>query len=256
MWHRAPNPAGDRGGWVHHYDLNGAYLAAASKLRLPQGEPIQLDPGAGAPVPLPPGYWRLELEPWNLPYPNPTGNRPRRDPELWVTSPTLRLLADIEWPARVIDGWYWTDTCQALTPWYERLRDARRTLVGPGREAVKQIYRQGIGRLASDLRTNADDPLYQPAWAHHVIAESRARIFRRIMQLATLPLAVEVDSIWVQHEAADPAEAAAAIRLPLGDELGQWKPLGRLEAGAAWSALSGPARGVFGRLRELEGGQR
>lgn len=257
MWHRPP--AADRGGWVHHFDLNGAYLAAASKLRLPQGDPIQLHEAPAVELEaarkIPPGYWRLEVEPWGIEtLPAPWGNRPKRDPELWVTTPTLRILREIDWPARVIDGWYWLDSCEALTPWYERLRDARANLAGPAREAIKQIYRQGIGRLASELRTKADDPLYQPAWAHHVIAESRARIWRRCAQLARMPLAVEVDSIWIQHEAGDPLEAAADARLPIGDGLGQWKPLGRLAAEQAHATLCGPPRGVFARLRELEHG--
>jgi hypothetical protein len=258
MWHRAPIEGIDRGGWVHHYDLNGAYLAAASKLRLPQGAPIRVDGFALEELehpqrPIPPGYWRIEPIEWEISvWPEPWGNRPKKDAELWVTTPTLRFLREIDWPAKIRDGWYWLDTCEALTPWYERLRDARKRLEGPALEAIKQIYRQGIGRLASDNRSNRDDPLYQPAWAHHVIAESRARILRRITQLARVPLAVEVDSLWVQHEAGDPETAAAELRLPLGAGLGQWKPLGSIRAESAWQVLEGPARGVFARFRELE----
>lgn len=251
MWHRAPGP-GDVGDWVHHFDLNGAYLAAASKLRLPQGRPVELDdstdPGKV------PGYWRIEPAEWDIPsLPAPWSKPPKGSP-LWVTTPTLRFLREIEWPARVVEGWYWPETCEALTGWYERLRDARMTLNGPAREAVKQVYRMGVGRLGSDARARLDDPLYQPAWSHHLIAEARCRILRRLFTLAGVtPLAVETDGVWIQHELSDPADVAGVIGLPLGDRLGQWRPLGTVRALDVAQVLTGPDRAIFARLKELEG---
>lgn len=257
VWHRRPGP-GDYGAHVHHYDLNAAYLAAASKLRLPQGEPVELHPDAGAEHPSiyrQPGYWRLELERiWDVgTLPDPVGPRPAKETELWVTTPTVRLLDDYGVGYRVLAGWYWPGTCEALTPWYERLRDARTILEGPPLAAVKQIYKQGIGRLSSELRSRDDDPLYQPAWTHLVIAESRARVWRRLSTLRRHPLAVDVDSVWIEHEAADPLEAAGELGLPIGSKLGEWKPLGTVPAELVAQVLAGPGRGVFRRLDELEG---
>lgn len=279
-WHRSWAPT-DRGAWVHHYDLNGAYLAAASKLRLPQGDPVRFTPGAGprptaagipgpgAPHRMYPGYWHVERPGWNIGIlPDPVGQRraTRTPRPLWVTSPTLRYLDEIAEPYTVTDGWYWLSYSEPLTRWYEILRDARKTLTGPELRAVKQIYREGIGRLASlheatrpvegtavggpKRRGQPDDPLEQPAWAHHVIAESRSRIHRRLMALAAPILAVETDGIWIPADDPDPHAAARHLRLPLGDGLGEWKHLGTMRAQDAQEALAAPAGRVLSELRK------
>jgi hypothetical protein len=215
VWSRAPLPA-DRGGWVHHYDANGAYLSAASGLRLPQGNPLHGVPDDPIKVP---GYWRLEGWAWEpICLPDPAGE----PTDGWASTPTLRLLSELpEGPPPIVEGWYWPDYSTALTPWYRALRDARSSSTGIVREMVKATYAEGVGRLGSWNRDNQASPLIQPMWRHLVVAESRARMWRRLATLVgRAPLAVQTDSVWVQHDDPDPVAAAADMHLPLGDRLG------------------------------------
>lgn len=259
-WSTTEVPAA-RWRWVHHFDLNAAYLAAASGLSLPQEgyEPgPHGDYGPGGRVPSIPGYWRVAL-------PLPSARSTRAMPPIaanvsmrgaatsaWVTTPTLQLAAQLG-PVHVHESLMAVGWCQGLTPWYETLRDARAALrSGPAYEAVKRVYKAGIGRLGSAHRAREDDPLYQPGWRHHVIAEARGRIYRRLSKCAYPPIALQVDGGWWLSQSKSPEVTAEKLGLPLDPlALGHWKCKGSAPARPARDALG--ARDPISGLRGLTG---
>lgn len=258
VWWAAGPPAGGR--YVHHFDLNAAYLGSAGTLALPQGEPRYWQgPQVIDTKPKRAGYWRVALPlparsgGWP-PIARNRGMRARRGEEpaaAWISTPTLELAVSLA-PVKVLEGWYWPNTCQGLRPWYERLRDARAALKsGPAFDAVKMIYRAGIGRLGSYNRAQGEsDPLFQPTWRHMVIAEARSRVWRRIAKAPTPPIAVQVDGAWWLSDIKDPVQVAAWLGLDLDPiKLGAWKHSGSGPGGKAAKALAAP--NPIAALREI-----
>lgn len=205
------------------FDLNAMYLGAASSLALPVGEFQRSEPVETNELMLSglPGYWQL------------IGNNGELT---WVTTPTAQYSGQV-----ALDGYYWPGHHRFLEPWYKMLRDARTQLLeegGPALEAVKAVYRQGIGRLGSTRRKDLSDPLYQPYWRHAVQAEARTRLLRRIGKLSQRPVALDVDCAWFFTSSRTPEAFAKRIGLPLGTGIGQFKVHGSVPGKMAREILS------------------
>lgn len=213
-------PAEKRARYCHAYDLNAMYLSASSSIALPSGEarPVELWRGAEEG----PGWWPLEK---------------------YVTSPTAiyRSPKGTVWCS---DAYYWPESHRYLEPWYKALRDARGALLaegGPALDAVKDIYRKGIGRLGSTKRPRDNDPLYHPYWRQAVMAEARCRLLRRIASFSARPFAVDVDCVFFLTSTSDPIVFGEKVGIPLGPGLGQFKVKG--------SGRAKTARAVVGERR-------
>ena len=244
-WHRRPGPDEQGFRYVHGLDLNLAYANAASSLELPTGEPHRVDwPKVDARVPgvylFDPGEWPADLPP---PWKVNNFYRPE-DGSVWVTTPTAERLAQVG--LEPLEGWVWENHGRHLRGWYEMLRDARADVLelgGPALDAVKEIARRGLGRLASEDRTLRgteyleDDPLFQPYWNWAVVAETRCRLQRRISELEVKPVAVDVDCLYFLSSRPSPAYLGARIGLPMGDGLGQFKAHGTGKAKDAMRVL-------------------
>lgn len=205
------------------FDVNAMYLSAMSSTALPVGGYLEAAGAAkfafteGAA----PGYWRVG--------------------ERWMTSPTA-ILEDLR---AVNAGYWWPEHHRYLEPLYRVLRDARTKLLhrpdSAALEAVKQVYRQGIGRLGSTNRSaGLEDVLYQPYWRHAVIAEARSRLLRRIARLGAEPVAVDVDCLYFLTSTKREASAWAALMgLPIDDQIGHFKLAGEAPGKFAREILSG-----------------
>lgn len=221
-WARPPGPRDLQGApagstwWVHSFDVNGMFLAAASSLPLPVGPARSVRYGAKAawdPAVLKlPGLWRLA------------------GLEEWVPTPTLELELERGLGlAEIAEGRVWPENHRWLEPWYRALRDARASTLLDGapvaRRALKQVYTAGVGRLGSARRAQGEnDPLYQPYWRHAVIAEANARLARKLANpLTPPPIALDVDRCWWISPDPDPASFAAGAGLHVSDQLGKWK---------------------------------
>lgn len=247
-WLREPAPHEADATWCHGFDVNGQYLSAASSLSLPVGpcHLEELEPGTDITPRGRPGLWLLELPPWDrtdLPPPwrgvGPT----------WVTSPTAALALELGVPAPS-QAWLWSDAGRLLEPWYRMLRDARAELLerpGPALEAVKAVYRRGLGRMGSEGRAQGvTDPLYQLYWSRAVVAEARTRLWRRIARHRQedppkiTPIAIAADAVYYLSRRRRPELVALDAHLPVGTGLGQFKPAGRASAGVVCRILGNP----------------
>jgi hypothetical protein len=253
FWSRPPTEQERNYRYCHALDLNLAYAAVASSLSLPVGHPTHHNwPKFDKRMP---GVWLIEpgpglLDPANL-IPAPWQDDHRRDKggTYWVTSPTMERCAELG--IEPIEAYTWGEHHAYLRPWYEMIRDARAELLDVGGaplEAVKEISRRGVGRLASRGTQHTwrgqhldTDPLYQPYWAWAVIAECRARLHRRLSALDVRPVAIDTDAVYFLSSRSSPGALAVALGLPLGDGLGQFKAAGSCSGKDARAALELPA---------------
>lgn len=263
-WHRAvPADAARRFRFVHALDLNGSYLPAASSIELGSGTVRRVDwPGADRrPAP---GLYAFDLPPWDRADPPPYVRPSWVDDAgpTWCTAPTAERL--IQCGHEPIEAWLYERQGRYLRPWYERLRDARAALLdgpAPALEAVKQTYRQGIGRLAADEgRTLSrgveyldDEPGFQPVWSWSVIAEARCRLQRKVAALEELPVAIDTDALYFLSSRRTPELVGEALGLRVGDGLGEWKAHGSARAADAVEILSSrrDSARIVAELREL-----
>jgi len=223
---REPFPTEARARYLAAFDVNGMYLSAASSLALPAGQyvhrpPIEVVWRAR------PGYWHFAGR--------------------WVTTPTAAALAPgfPGAPGEVYDDAYaWLDYHRYLEPWYRTLRDGRERLLETGAgvalQALKAVYREGVGRFGSVNRTRERDPLYLPYWRQAVQAEARTRLERHIAALGQAPVAVEVDCLYFLTNYRNPGLLARGLGLTLGSGLGRFRFVGSARARDAREALALP----------------
>lgn len=244
-WIRPLSQDERRRAYLHSYDKNGAWLAAASNLALGYGEPEHVvPPDMTADDLRAPGYFRIHLSDRWTPDPlasllPPVLPRPsRRGSSLvWVTQPTLALLTEAGANVGITEAWVWRTHHKPLTPWQKRLSAARTALMADetpaGRialSALKATYTHTLGRLGSKGidRALVGTDLYRPDWMQHNRALAYANMHRQLWRMAredgVYPFAVGgQDTFYVVSDEPDPYRAAPPS-LRMGTALGQWKP--------------------------------
>jgi len=221
QWQRSVSP-----GELNHYDANRAYLSACTVAELPRYSlrgmgPVEFDPTMG-------GYWLVELPTWKYAdqMPEPAGYKARgRTLGGWVTTPTLRLLAELTEAGhyggfRIIDS-YLSPSRRILRTWASILEVActhwtpiENDPDGPAaiRATAKEAYREAIGLLG-----RPGGLVYRPDWRHTIIATMRANLWRKVWKIGQegdqWPISITVDSV-AYHGSAP---------LPVGPKLGQFK---------------------------------
>ena len=240
-WHRLPLEGELRASRLMAFDVRGMYLSAASSLALPAGQYVHGRRSDATPASVP-GYWRCG--------------------STWRSTPSaLRWREATAGRYRWDESYTWPESHRYLEPWYRTLRDGRARLMASGAgvalEALKAVYRQGVGRFGSVARSKPDDPLFVPYWRHAVQAEARTRLERRIAGLSQQPAAVDVDCLYFLTSARSPERFAERVGLTLGDGLGRFRFVGEAPGRIAREALAEPnARAALATLRGLvEGGQ-
>ncbi|OLL70101.1 hypothetical protein Ae168Ps1_6338c [Pseudonocardia sp. Ae168_Ps1] len=251
IWQRPMQPDESAMPYVDAWDVNGLFLGAATSLPLGLGAPEeitdapQFDPNV-------PGYWRINTLSWDdarLPDPLQVAGRRRGGDYLWVTTPTMKILTDLyELAPEISKAYVWPhgapkkgDTwdgraVRVLDKWVRELKNARNDLLGETTDderailaAVKATYRAGIGRLDAASWRGSDYPLHRPDWRHHIVAQGRYALTRKIVTAAKsadrYPLAIATDAVLYASDDPTPAAPAGWVE---GDQLGQVKHIGRL----------------------------
>jgi hypothetical protein len=233
-WSRHPTEEEKKLRYVHAYDRGGSYLAAAS-LELGIGTPTHHPDGTEFnPDDPPPGYWRIEIPQstdWRHPHPlSPTPAIPVGP--RWVSTPTLRMGYELGYTVPVLEAYTWAEHGRVLEPWYQRLRTARTTLDtdNPGdqlvRDTLKLVTVHTLGLMDSTTHL-AGRAGYAPERWHHIVAQARANLLRRIMQIGTStgqwPLAAVTDTVVYASDEPDPVKAWPGAAKNYGRGLGQLK---------------------------------
>ena len=268
LWQRRPTSAELAMAYVHAYDKNGQYLAAASSVALGLAD---AEHWADAPEfnPKLPGLWRVAWAsvPWNEPgLPdlfNPT-SRGRKGADAWHATPTLVYAASIGYEITPLEAYVYPQHGRALEPWYRRLRAARESLapdkadpdLGPVLATLKATYAAGLGRL--DAANTKGDRRYRPDWYAAVRSTARANLTRNVLAAVEndhrYPLAVIKDQVLYASDDPDPVSACPPS-LRLGAGLGAWKVYGTAPMAEAAARLH-PGRPVGrGGVMELFAGE-
>ncbi|MFR9806451.1 hypothetical protein ACL02T_29805 [Pseudonocardia sp. RS010] len=240
IWQRAMQPDELALPYVDAWDVNGLFLGAATSLPLGIGAPEEIteDPEFDQSTP---GYWRIRTLTWEharLPDPLQVAGRRRGGDYLWVTTPTMKILTELYGLTPEISKAYvWPrgNSVRVLDKWARDLRNARKGLLaGTGSDdravldAVKATYRAGIGRLDASTWRGSDYSLHRPDWRHHVVAQGRYALTRRMVAAAEVgrfPLAIATDAVLYASDDPTPTPPAGWAE---GDQLGQVKHVGRL----------------------------
>lgn len=212
---------------LHWYDQNAAYLAAAQAVTVAAGGLEHTGPIGWTRQRA--GYWRVLLPSWpesRIPHPagiEPPTTRDGRRRGVWVTGPTMQLLAELatngwcEWP-EITDSWTGTATRAVFTSWAERLRDALAAVRSEEqmRVTLKATYTHAYGQLATDTGR-----VRRPDWAHTLVAQHRVSLWRRLWRIGIgegrWPVAIDTDNVAYAARTADPvADCPAGLRLGQG----------------------------------------
>lgn len=168
-------------------DCNAAFLAAASTVEVAHGKldrtkSIAFDPKR-------PGYWDIEIFPWQVPSiwsPLGTAQAPKR---AWLTTPTVALLAQLVeagyWPEiHVYDSWTASTKCR-LRAWTDLISGHRREALIDGDteryEEIKLGYSQAVTTMGLDKKSLC----YRPDWSQHIRAQHAANMWRKAWKAAS-----------------------------------------------------------------------
>ena len=233
QWGRLPGPD-EPGEWLHVYDRSAAYLAAANGAVVGLDvEPDHVD----APDfdPRRAGYWNIRVPGWeHARLPHPLGRPVRAGGSRWVTTPTVRLLHELDLAPHIDEAYLWPRAVSTryLTQWYELLRDARAAAQQVADAdpwllaAVKATYTHGVGQMGAGARKPgkgqaADYPLWRPDWRHTIIATARMTFLHHLLQIGEgtgrWPVLADIDA--VGYVSADPDPVRAWPGAAAGKEL-------------------------------------
>ncbi|WP_163554197.1 hypothetical protein [Candidatus Frankia alpina] len=256
-WHRPLTADECRQPCFVSFDVNGAYLAAASQ-PLGTGRPVHLTDAGRIPIRKSvPALYRLDLDP----------QVPERLPMLfapdgWYAGPIAWYLHEHGLIRRVEEALVWplTDTYVWLDRWYQAARDARSWLAGDGGQdetgraaldAVKAIYTTFLAGWMASPKNSTN--LFRPDWRAHTVsraAANQARALDKVReQTSREPFAIRVDAVWFTADSTD--DIPAGLSVPDSKQLGKWKRNGAgLLTPDVVAALDSGMGGVHAALRE------
>jgi hypothetical protein len=220
--------------YLHAFDKNAAFLQCV-------GIPLGIGNyrrHARPPVTGDPGLWLVR----SLPYfaaqtlKNLQGQNAERDlPESfnppglagtvpfsqWVTTPTLRLLCELDLIVDIEEAWLADDSHKLFPTYYSRIKQAIDSCDRPfvdsideqaqrlTKRFIKTIYVKGIGYLRSQHFKDAW--FYRPDWWATIVSEATARIFRDAIEVkrecGAWPVATYIDCLYYVSDHPDPWES-------------------------------------------------
>jgi len=239
LWCRRPDRDEASRSFIHAYDANAMYLAAQGATEVGVGEAEHHKEGAAF-NPKIAGLWRIDpgsSDDWRLPdITRPAGQLAGTTG--WYSTPVVRYLAEeLGRPPEILEAYTWDgSTRRYFDQWYQVVRDARAAMMVAAAagdpdaktvlDAVKQVYKRTVGRLARTEDGNVKSPLYRPDWRLAIVSTANVNLLRKLrkagLQNDMWPVAISTDEVFYLSDQAEPTLAIPAP-LKLGDGLGQFK---------------------------------
>lgn len=253
MWSRELGTFERDWGWLHTFDVSGAYLGAAAMAEVAWSG---LDTTGVQPFDAKlPGYWLLSLDPASYAEftaagrPPLFGPRAVRDHTVWVTTPYAKLCQDIGLRLDVIDSL----TASAMTradgslihpagarvfrTWAAAMKQARAQAAAMPTGALRDVLLGAVKRTYTDATGGMQRDgmrIHRPDWAHTIIDLGRANLYRLMMRVheteGIWPVQVRTDSVTYADCTPDPGglltavqrATRATINPPRTITIGQW----------------------------------
>ncbi|THJ74266.1 hypothetical protein [Candidatus Frankia alpina] len=231
-WHRPLTDDERQQPFFVSFDINGAYLAAASQ-PLGTGRPVHLtDTGRITIRKNVPALYRLDVDPTTA------GLLPMLvAANGWYASPIAWYLHERGLVRRVEEALVWptTESYVWLDRWYQAIRDARSWLASDGghdqagraaADCVKALYTTFLAGWMASPKNSTN--LYRPDWRAHTVSRAAANQARALdtvrEQTGRTPFAIRVDAVW--FTANSPDDIPTGLQIPDNKKLGKWKPNG------------------------------
>ncbi|MDJ0345876.1 hypothetical protein QMK19_35170 [Streptomyces sp. H10-C2] len=255
-WHRRLTPFERERAYLLTYDTNGSFLSVCGSLRVGRGKVEHRDRPKFDPTL--PGYWKVKLPEWGYPGTFDLFGPRHPDEARYYATPTLAYAAkELDIAFQVEEAEVWTDSYRMLEPWYNQLREARKSLpsdVDPTVKAtVKAIYTHGIGMFASSkLAGNPQRGIepadtFRPDVNHHIQAAQQVNMTRSILRIGKAtglwPVGGLTDSLFYAVD--DPNFLTAVPGLKLGPDLGSYRPNGGAFMADVLEHLKTPVNKIF-----------
>jgi len=181
FWERTPASGEDP---LCVLDANGSYLSAASSVEVAHGQLArsgrrQFDRTL-------PGYWLVDAHEWGLGHmvvsPIGTSSRGREDGRIWLTTPTVQLLAHLTdegfWPGiDVYDSWTSRARCR-LRAWAGAVQTDRVHALDQGDADLYERIKLGYSQAVTMMGAEGKSLLHRPDWALTIRAQAAASCWR------------------------------------------------------------------------------
>lgn len=242
VWTRDLQPAEAEKAYLHVYDRNAHYVAAAGATLLGGAIPATHFPDGAEFDQRRPGFWRITTPAWDDPFqPDPfppdfiTGQRSETSwvatPSLWwLTNPDLDFGRGME--IEILEAYLWPalptrsgprDTSTARTSrylegWTAHLREALKALKNDSSHDAEMVLPDvkltgvaPIGKFAAERQAERQSPLYRPDWRHQVIAQAKSNMRWMIDKIGTRtghwPVAIYFDALYYVSDDPNPITA-------------------------------------------------
>jgi hypothetical protein len=145
----------------------------------------------------------------------------------WVTTPTLKLLCDLDLIVEVEAAWLADDAHKLFPTYYSNIKQVLALCdVSPTgrlmRRFVKGIYTKGIGYLRADFARQANEWFYRPDWWATIVSEATARIFRDAIDVnkahGVWPIATYIDCLYYVSDEPDAYKAFPIFQEKFGSK--------------------------------------
>jgi hypothetical protein len=245
LWKRPLNQRERSMRYLHVYDRNSMYLAAATGAECGEGSPTLIVPGSGMPDEICEGQKMAKCALWHV---EVCGRQDFRDmPEItdgktdiWATTPMveamIRMGCTVEW----VEAFVWEKHHRTLAKWASEMwqsrlafktdtvRYANRKASESAYNAIKIIATRAVGWLdLTKERERADKgPWHRPDWKTQIVDLARARMFLKMLSIREkadmLPVACYVDAVLYCSNHPQP-ELAVPTLMDRQNELGGFK---------------------------------
>lgn len=222
--------------YLHSFDRNAMFLSACSGLSVGGKRcTYQVKPAFNKRVP---GLYHIKLSGESrfnhkdLPHPL------KGKTDTWVSTPLVQAAMECGYQVEIIEGYLFEDYHTTLTPWYERLREARKALIEdldrykrevPRQAAlslVKSYYTRAIGLLGRERKAGEKAQWYdRPDIRNMIVDEATHRMMLTLINLdlrESLSLVgMYVDGLYFVSNNPNPYETVPG--LAIGTSLGKYK---------------------------------